>query len=194
MTIEKIVLFDGSADFDARITPQVMTKLKLEFSNYGEKFSPLTEREHDFMHYGVGFSLASGAYCRIPRMYLINGVKVFNLSDDDYYDSAEDQVRLEQFTNNSSAAKAIYTEIALAFGVDLLFEYEPGREYWADIYIPMFVFDFLKTGEDFASYFEERKYLTCRHARKFKNRQSGALKSLRAVKQKLIKLLMPVPL
>jgi hypothetical protein len=172
MSLKKISLFDGTGCYEPGVSPESMDKLSLEYSHTDGQFSPLTAREISFMHEGEGFALANDAYCRFPRMYLHEGVKVFNLSDDDYFDSAEDEARLKQFNKNASTAKLMYDEISNALGLELKFEHNANKDYWIDIYIPMSFFDFIETDEDFVAYFTERKYLKCIHAKEFKLRNA----------------------
>jgi hypothetical protein len=167
--VEEIIeLFSGCGEHDPCVTEGFMVKRNLDYSMDKGEFSPLSQREYDFMHYGVGFTLALDGYSRYVRMLLIDGIKHINLSDDDY--SSND--RIEQFEENATKAKVIYTEIAEAFGIELGFEYTKDGEYIADVFIPMSLFDFIPTAKEFEKYFLERKYLECKHAKKFKVTQA----------------------
>jgi len=161
-----ILLCDGNGEWDDIVTPELAQLYDLEYRK--DTFSPLTEREESFMFYGKGMSLANEGWSRLPRMYLKNGVKCINISDDDTYFKEEDADRLEGFNKNFKNAKAIFSEIAQAFGVELSFDDKTKHEYWADIYIPVSVFDFIKTAKELQEYFVERKYLTCSYAEKYK--------------------------
>lgn len=156
---------------DKSVTPELLKSLNQEYSGSGKDFLPLTARELSFMHFGDGFELADGAYCRFPRMYLNEGIKVFNLSDDDHYQLSEGNLRSKQFDHNFCVAKKVYAEIAQAFGVRLILEHDDNTTYFVDVNTPMHVFDFLQSKEDFVVYFKQKKYLTCSHARLFKTNQ-----------------------
>lgn len=170
MNSENLILFDACGDMDKSVTPELLKSLNLAYSGSDKDFLPLTARELSFMHFGDGFELADGAYCRYPRMYLNEGFKVLNLSDDDHYQLSEGKLRSKQFNHNFCVAKKVYAEIAQAFGVKLILEHD-NTTYFVDVYIPIHVFDFLQSKEDFVSYFKQKKYLTCSHARLFKTNQ-----------------------
>lgn len=171
---QAIALFDAAADCDTNVNIELLEQHNLKYSYHSSgDFCPLTERELSLLHYGEGFKLSGGASTRFNRMFLIQGEKVINISDDDYMTSECDSERVESFHSNAAASTKVYKEIANAFGVEFHWTCDVNQqlghtEYFADIYIPVKVFDFIKDDVEFANYFLERKYLTCIHAKQFK--------------------------
>lgn len=176
-TQSRMTLFDGAGEHDKRVTPELLDILGLPYTYNDSEFIPLTERELGFMHIGEGFQLgtppgeSSAAFCRIPRMILDNGMKILNLSDDDYITPIESD-RQEDLDRNYRVGRVIYKEIAESFGVEIVEEetspFNRRSSYFLDVYIPLHVFDFIGTAEELRSYFAQRKYLSCPHAKAFK--------------------------
>ena len=171
-TSKILELCDGCGSTDKLVTKELLTHYGIEFTIDNGQIEPLSDKEISFMFIGEGMDLANNGWSRSTHMVLINGIKCINFAMDDTYEPIESVERLVEYRNNYKIAQEVYTEISEAFGVDLEFNIHEENNFFADVFIPVSVFDFIESAEELQTYFVERKYLTCPHALKHKERNA----------------------
>lgn len=151
-------LFDANGEHCDLITPDLLDELGLPHSICDNQFQALTERERRLLCSGSGVRLFDGTWVRYLRLVLKDSKRFINLSDDDHDFQGHRQDELRQ---NLDKAEKSFSQMALAFGVDLNKDVYSNEErgsinqYWLDLYVPIERFEKLNTTEQMLSFFNQ---------------------------------------